>query len=225
MSLTRNVEEEKAVLTGKIETLIRLLPLTKKIYDLNEKVNSFDIIIKNLRQDLDEATKLVEKDSKNLKNLKDFFLENLLDVGFPGITENDKILLNTKDFIPHIMNSETNTILDFYNVGSGGKKTIFKACFALAFHRLSRRIESHLPTFLIIDTPMKNISERENEEIFKNFYDLIYKLKSNELKDVQIILVDKEYYEPESLDIEVLSRHMTPNEDESPPLIPYYRGL
>ncbi len=50
---------------------------------------------------------------------------------------------------------------------------------------------------LIIDSPMKNISERENREQFKGFDNLIYQLKADELKNTQFILIDKEYMPPQ----------------------------
>ncbi len=50
---------------------------------------------------------------------------------------------------------------------------------------------------LIIDSPMKNISERENREQFKGFDNLIYQLKADEFKNTQFILIDKEYMPPQ----------------------------
>lgn len=76
----------------------------------------------------------------------------------------------------------------------------------------------------MIDTPMKNISERENEDIFKGFYKFLYKLFENELIDTQLILVDKEYFAPpeDVSNIIVKSKHMTPDNPKYPPLITYY---
>lgn len=78
---------------------------------------------------------------------------------------------------------------------------------------------------------MKNISERENKNIFEGFYKLIYMLYSGELKDKQLIVVDKEFYNPSDTFEEFFQNseklkvvHMTPDEPENPPLIKYYRG-
>ncbi|PGU90101.1 hypothetical protein COD71_23560 [Bacillus cereus] len=117
--------------------------------------------------------------------------------------------------------------MQFSNLGSGGKKTIFKCCFSLAIHRLAKQRKLPLPSFLMIDTPMKNISERENADIFKGFYSFLYKLAENELKDLQFIIVDKEYYPiPKEISkkISTIKKHMTPDEPMHPPLIPYYKG-
>lgn len=77
----------------------------------------------------------------------------------------------------------------------------------------------------MIDSPMKNISERENREQFKGFYNLVYDLKTSELKNTQFILIDKEYSPaPRESGLRIRGRHMKPGDDENPPLIPYYRG-
>ena len=77
----------------------------------------------------------------------------------------------------------------------------------------------------MIDSPMKNISERENRDAFKSFYEMIYELKSDELADTQLVLIDKEFSGPRNeSDFSVFERHMRPNDPDNPPLIPYYVG-
>ena len=116
--------------------------------------------------------------------------------------------------------------MDFVSLSSGGKKTIFKACFALALQILLANEDAlPFPNLLIIDTPMKNISERENRDIFQSFYRLIYSLMENELKDLQLIIVDKEFFPPpEECLIKMVEKYMTPDDPEHPGLIPHYHG-
>jgi hypothetical protein len=76
-----------------------------------------------------------------------------------------------------------------------------------------------LPTFLMIDTPMKNIGEDVNRNIFDAFYRYLYSLVSNSLSKTQLIIIDKEFFEPDT-DLDVLEKYMTPDN----PLISYYRG-
>ncbi|GAI65601.1 unnamed protein product, partial [marine sediment metagenome] len=59
---------------------------------------------------------------------------------------------------------------NFYNAGSGGKKTLFNVCYSIAIHLVAANNNLPLPSFLIIDTPMKNIGEDVNKNIFENFY-------------------------------------------------------
>ena len=110
-------------------------------------------------------------------------------------------------------------------MSSGGKKTLFKCCFAVAVHRLAAEVGGLLPELLIIDSPMKNISERENRQQFEGFHQLLYDLKATELQPTQIIMIDKEYCAPPAgSNVSVSTRHMTPDNEEHPPLIRYYRG-
>jgi hypothetical protein len=112
----------------------------------------------------------------------------------------------------------------FDNAGSGGKKTLFKVCYALAVHAVAARNDLPLPRFLIIDTPMKNIGEEVNEDLFRSFYGYLYTLAAGPLRSVQFVIVDKEYYPPEIPGIEINERFMTPYSPQHPPLISYYRS-
>jgi hypothetical protein len=84
----------------------------------------------------------------------------------------------------------------FANLGSGGKKTFFKCYFAGAIHRSVARTGAFLPKVLIIDSPMKNISERENPEEFAGFHEMLHELAETRLKDTEFIVIDKEIFRP-----------------------------
>ena len=78
---------------------------------------------------------------------------------------------------------------------------------------------------------MKNISERENREQFKGFYNMIYQLKADELAPFNSYSSIKNIpLRTDDLKLAIYSRHMKPNEAsrpddrENPPLIPYYFG-
>ncbi|MFZ3591522.1 AAA family ATPase [Bacillus sp. DJP31] len=209
--------------------LNRLLPLSNQVKELQDQADNLLVDEERLKRELNEAREKAEKDNTNLEEIKSLFLENLVEVGLPGVNQSDIVSISTNDFIPKIYRSKDDDVyeMQFSNLGSGGKKTIFKCCFALAIHRLAKQRNVLLPNFLMIDTPMKNISERENEDIFKGFYSFLYKLAENELKDLQFIIVDKEYYPiPEELSkkISTIKKHMTPDDPMHPPLIPYYKG-
>jgi hypothetical protein len=137
-------------------------------------------------------------------------------------------------FLPEVTYAVSGdlAVTSFSNLGSGGKKTLFKCCFAIAMHRLAVELNALLPTFLIIDSPMKNISERENREQFEGFFEMLYDLSNTELKGTQCILIDKELCSPtEDYEPSFTERHMKPNkrahdpkENLYPPLIRYYQG-
>ncbi|MFK4435444.1 AAA family ATPase [Paenibacillus sp. RC21] len=235
LALARKLERAVGAIEEKIQSVAKLLPLPAKVEQLYKEVDELNVEEERLKRELKEARAKAEKDATNLEELKEFFLDNLQQVGFPGIHQDDLIEINTTDFIPHVarIGYDDLFVMNFSNLSSGGKKTIFKCCFALAVHRLAAKKEIEIPSFLMLDTPMKNISERENKEIFEGFYHFIYKLFATELKDRQLVIVDKEYFDPEQTknkeyfidDENFIVRHMTPDEDEYPPLIHYYRGL
>jgi hypothetical protein len=165
--------------------------------------------------------------------VKDLFLDCLVRSEVPGITANDTVEISANSVLPelHSPGVADTTIASFSTLSSGGKKTLFKCCFAVAMHRLAVQVGAPLPEMLMIDSAMKNISERENRDQFKGFYNLIYQLKADELKNTQFILIDKEYTPPQrDLKLRVSNRHMKPNDPakpsdrENPPLIPYYYG-
>ena len=172
--------------------------------------------------------KNAEKDKENMELLKSFFLENLLIANFPQIDKNYEVLMNTNDFVPCLKPSGEGdlSIVGFTGLGSGGKLTLFKTCFALAIHRVAMRSNKLLPSFLIIDSPMKNIETKQDEEIFEGFHKLIYHLASDELKDLQLVIIGSEYKEPnKKLKLKPKSKNLTRDiHSENPPLIPYYKG-
>ena len=81
-----------------------------------------------------------------------------------------------------------------------------------------------LPRFLMVDTPMKNIGEDVNQELFVRFYRYLYELASTSLGGTQFVIVDKEFIEPAGASVDVIHRFMTPEDNDHPPLISYYRG-
>lgn len=219
-------ERQRAEIGQQISNLEKLIKLPQKVRELQKVANDIQGEESQVRKNLEEARKGAESDMSNLDRLKTLFLDCLLRSKLSGFTESSKVEISPKDFLPEVTRPETGdlTVTSFANLSSGGKKTLFKACYALAIHRLAIEVGALLPTFIIIDSPMKNISERENRIQFEGFHDLIYELAGDELSETQIILIDKEYLPPtKEQNLEVTIRHMMPESIENPPLIPYYR--
>lgn len=176
---------------------------------------------------LKDARSEAEKDTENLRKLEVYFHDCLLKAKLPGIKQNDIVQIKAPHFLPEVISPDVGdlAVTSFANISSGGKKSLFKCCFALAIHRLAVNINAVLPTIMIIDSPMKNISERENRVQFEGFHKLLYELAESELKSTQFILIDKEFCAPSTdFNVSLSTRHMTPEEDENPPLVRYYRG-
>jgi hypothetical protein len=220
-------ERERSALLQQADSMEAMSRFPQMLEAQRQKVNDIQAQEIGLRARLREAREAAEKDATNLNSLKELFLDCLVRSEVPGITPNDSVEISPQTFLPelHSPGVADTTVASFATLSSGGKKTLFKCCFAVAMHRLAVQVGAPLPEMLIIDSPMKNISERENREQFKGFYNMLYELKAEELKNTQFILIDKEYTPPKrELRLRVRNRHMKPDDPEYPALIPYYRG-
>src|SRR5690606_26374101 len=95
--------------------------------------------IKDLNGELNKVREQAEKDTKNLDKLESIFLDMLLRSNFPGIKKDDSVSIKSPDFLPDVLDSRIGdlAVTSFANLSSGGKKTIYKSCFALAVHCLA----------------------------------------------------------------------------------------
>lgn len=227
VSTISSLIERKGVMNGKIKYLDQMLLFSKKMEQLEHEIAEINVKIEKIKKDLDKEKQEAGKRQTILKELEKMFADTLKQVCFPGYTEDDVISVSPDTYIPFIKpkNKDDQTTTTFTNLGSGGKKTIFKSCFAIALHRLAAKKGLSLPTFLIIDTPMKNTSPRENKDIFESFYQFVYKLAQTEFENRQIIIIDQEFYKiKDKAPDDMIVRHMTPDDPKYPPLISHYRG-
>ncbi len=231
---TLEAEKRRAALKQQLIDLQRIEILSQRIEKLSDRVEKLFLEEQKLRKELKEARQKAEKDTGNLVRLQTLFLDCLLQAKLPGFYSDDAVEMKSPSFLPEVTSAGGGdlAVTSFSNLGSGGKKTLFKCCFAIAIHRLASEIDALLPTFLIIDSPMKNISERENRDQFEGFFKMLYSLSSVELNETQFIVIDKEMCPPPSGYKRSFSeRHMQPNQRGSdpstnpfPPLIRYYQG-
>ena len=231
---TLEAEKTRAALRQELTDLQRIEVLVRRIRGLSDRVEKLAVEEQKLRKELKEARENAEKDTKNLARLQTLFLDCLLKAKLPGFYSDDSVEMNPPNFLPEVSSAGGGDLatISFSNLGSGGKKTLFKCCFAVAVHRLAGEIDALLPTFFIIDSPMKNISERENRDQFEGFFEMLYDLSSTELNGTQFIVIDKEVCPPPAgYDLSFSERHMRPNQQGTdpstnpfPPLIRYYIG-
>ncbi|MBN2527605.1 MAG: hypothetical protein JXR76_14525 [Deltaproteobacteria bacterium] len=234
MSVALEEEKRRAALKQQLDDLSKIEFLANKISAMREKVSDLSVQENTVNSDLRDARDKAERDLQNLTRLKELFLGCLVRSKIPGFYSDDIVEMKSPSFLPEIssVGSGDLAVSSFSNWGSGGKKTFFKCCFAVAVHRLAVERNALLPTFLIIDSPMKNISERENRDQFEGFFNMLYDLSVSELKGTQFIIIDKEICPPpENYKNTFFDRHMTPNDrnidlkdNPFPPLIRYYRG-
>ena len=220
------VEKELAEVSQELNYLKRMKVLPSRVADMLKQADSIASDESATRRELKEARSAAEQDLSNLETLKKLFLDCLLRAKVPGFESTDIVRMAPPYFLPEVVGGSGElATTSFSTLGSGGKKNLYKCCFALAVHRLSAKLGTLLPSLLIIDSPMKNISERENREQFEGFHQLLYQLSVNEFSGTQIILIDKEFCPPQGeLDVSITSRHMRVDSIDEPPLIGYYRG-
>jgi hypothetical protein len=221
------MEKERARLLQRAEDLKQVEALTKKVEWLQNESIRLAGRETEIRGELKIARAEAEKDTSNLELLQSLFLDCLLRSRLAGFLRDDFVEINSPWFLPRVYGRNSGDIVQtsFANLSSGGKKTFFKCCFAVAVHRLAARTGAFLPKILIIDSPMKNVSERTNAEQFAGFHEMLHELIETELKDTQFIIIDKEIFRPKAgMALEFRERHMKPDDAENPPLIRNYRG-
>ena len=231
---TLEAEKTRASILQKLTDLQRIEVLVRHIGELSDRVEELTVEEQKLRKELKEARENAERDTENLARLQILFLDCLLRAKLPGFYNDDSVEMEAPNFLPEVSSAGGGdlAVISFGNLGSGGKKTLFKCCFAVAVHRLAREMDTMLPTFLVIDSPMKNISERENREQFEGFFEMLYSLSSTELNGTQFIVIDKEVCSPpDGYALSFSERHMRPNQQGTdpstnsfPPLIQHYIG-
>ncbi len=233
LSAALESEKQRAAIRQQLSDLFRIEILVQRIGELNERVKSLTVEERSTRSALKEAREKAERDTQNLSRLKALFLDCLLRSKLSGFYIDDCVEMKSPHFLPEVASagSEDLAVTSFSNLGSGGKKTLFKCCFAVAVHRLASEIGALLPSILIIDSPMKNTSERQNQDQFEGFINMLYDLSQTELADTQFVVVDKEFFASSGEYSRVFSsRQMQPNErgkdpkaNPYPPLIPYHQ--
>jgi hypothetical protein len=190
------------------------------IRELEQEADELSVRQGDIRRELEVEKEKLGSAEERVRDLEQTYLAALLAVKVPGVHEDDRVSISTRTWRPRIITADDDSY-DFYNAGSGGKKTLLNVCYALAVHEVAERHSLPLPNLLLIDTPMKNIGEDVNQDIFQAFYTYLYTKASSDLSNHQFVIVDKEFFEPPAdLGIAILNRYMSPNE----PLISYYRG-
>lgn len=227
LSSALQFERERATTAQQLVELGRFKALDGQRKSLAKQAAEAEVASATLRRELGDARKAAESDTRNLRRLAELFLDCLLRARLPGFSAKDSVTITGSNFLPEVSSPGAEDVVttSFGHLGSGGKKTLFKCCFAVALHRLAAETGAVLPSLLIIDTAMKNISERENRDQFEGFYSMLYQLAVSELRDTQFVIVDKEFFSPpDGVEVDRLHRVMTPDDLEAPPLISYYRG-
>ena len=220
----REYESRLGGLRERIKILSRVQEMPAEIERILSEADKISEQIDEKKRRIGEEENKLSEGDLNIKFLEDNFLSILCSTKFPGISVDDKISINRKTWTVTVHSHGGDSVkYTFDDLGSGGKKVLFKICFALALHVTTAKRNLTVPRLLIVDSSMKNIATDINPGVFKAFYNSLYQLMETELLGWQVVIVDQTYKKPPE-DIEVYERKLTRDNPEFPPLISYYRG-
>lgn len=218
----RLVERKIATLEERLRSLVQIQEMPQAINELEEQAGASQGQIDRLRSAIDEERSRLRLADENVRAIAEKFKTVLLEVGFPGVSDGDEVRLDPRNWKPIIVHSDQEW--GFWDTGSGGKKTLFNVCYALAVHEVARERGMPVPNLLIIDSPTKNISDDENPELVQSLYREIYRFAvgRNGL-GTQFLLIDSGLVAPEPEFIGFSQKRMA-GEPDAPSLISYYVG-
>lgn len=223
---TRTLERRSAELEERVRGLRRARQMPEAIKRMENAAIELQATEQRLRREIDAEREGLTQAAAYIRDLEETFLRILLNVRVPGVEVGDQVRINRTTWIPTIYHAGDEALRwDFFNAGSGGKKTLLNVCYGLAVHTVAARHGLPLPEFLIIDTPMKNIGEVVNRDLLTGFYRVLYDLAAGPLRNTQFVIIDMEFVPPSAeLGLVVFERKFTRDNADHPPLISYYSG-
>lgn len=215
----RAVEREIATYTERIRSLQRLQQMPQAISSLEEEAGALQGRIDMFRSACEAERERLKAADENIQVLSAEFKRILLKIGFPGMSEEDNVVIDPRNWQPVIVHGEQQW--GFWDTGSGGKKTLFNVCYALALHRVAVIRGMPVPSVLVIDSPTKNISDDENPELVRALYAEIYRIAAE--AGIQFLLIDSHLVAPAE-PLHAFAERRMAGEADAPSLISYYVG-
>ena len=224
LSQVRNLESELASGRQEIIGLRRDARLPKALLELESEADAHLVKAQSIRRELKaERERIADRDNL-VEQLERYVFDALMSSGFPALSASDTLFINRRNWMAYILpHGDESLSYTLSGAGSGGKKTLFNICYAIALHRLAEEMNLPLPLFVIIDSPMKNIGTEVNKDIFVAFYKHLYTLLEKTMTRTQVIIIDTELSRP-AMPLNFTERLMIAGDPLNPPLIPYYSG-
>lgn len=218
----RSLDRENATLVERIRSLEKLRLMPQAINELEDQATELQGKIDRTRLAIDQEGQRLRHANENVQAIAESFKTIMLSVGFPGVSHEDEVVIDPRNWRPVILHEGQEWT--FWDAGSGGKKTLFNVCYALAIHETAMLRNLPVPNVLVVDSPTKNISDDENPELVRSLYREIYRLaRGSDGASIQFLLIDSNLVEPEEEFPDFMHRHLA-GEEEAPSLIPYYSG-
>lgn len=218
----RVVDREIATLEERRRSLVQLQEMPRAISELEEQAGASQGRIDALRSMVEDERGRLRSADENARAIAVKFKSIMLAVGFPGVSESDEVVLDPRNWKPVVVHTEQQW--GFWDTGSGGKKTLFNVCYALAIHEVAQERGMPVPNILVVDSPTKNISDDENPELVHSLYREIYRFAADRSNGgTQFLLIDSDLAEPEP-ELATFCHRRLAGEAEAPSLISYYDG-
>lgn len=218
----RELDRNIATLEERLRSLAQIQEMPRAISKLERQAGASQGRIDQLRSAIEDEQRQLRLGEENARAIAEKFKMIMLAVGFPGVSGEDDVILDPRNWKPMIVHYAQEW--GFWDTGSGGKKTLFNVCYALAVHEVARERGMPVPNILIIDSPTKNISEDENPVLVESLYREIYRFAAarNGI-GTQFLLIDSDLIEPEVELTGFYQRRMA-GDSNAPSLISYYVG-
>jgi len=218
----RGLDREIATLDERLRSLSKLQEMPRAINGLEQEAGALQGRIDRIRTDLDDERFRLRRADDNVAAIARRFKSIMLSVGFPGVDEADEVVIDPRNWRPVVLHRGQEW--SFWDAGSGGKKTLFNVCYALALHETARERAMPIPNLLILDSPTKNISDDENPELVQALYREIFRLASPENDtSIQFLLIDSDLVMP-TVAVPGFAHRRLAGRPDAPSLIPYYSG-
>jgi hypothetical protein len=191
VSRLREGERRLSAARAMLETTNSLLKLHRNLERYLARAGALTKELSDVRKAIADELRSMAHAQEMVTQIEGEFLKVLRRVGVPGVNAGDHIRLSPQDWTPWVTNDfSPEDEFDYRSASSGGKKVLFVVCYALALHAVAERNGLPLPTFLMIDTPTKNVERDINKEIVRNVQKVIFEMASDELRKTQLIVVN-----------------------------------
>lgn len=137
------------------------------------------------RKDLNEAQSELEEGQQRIRLLSDLFDELLRNFNYPWY---ERARIDPHTYLP-VVNEEP------FEQASGGMKTLINLAYHLAGLRYAiRHRDSHLPLFLMVDSPRKNLGAEnvDDKHIASQIYLRFRNMQDTNPTDFQMIVADND---------------------------------
>ncbi len=159
-----STEKQKAGLAEELKYLRKMRYLPMRVNELKKSSDSLATDESTTRRELKEARSAQSKIFPTFKLSRSCFLDCLVRAKIPGFRADDIVEMSPPWFLPEVLGASGEmATTSFSTLGSGGKKNLFKCCFALAVHRLSAQLGYH--TSHSTDHRLTNEEHKRKREI------------------------------------------------------------